>query len=123
MARGAGPAAAVPTEIPAGAKAKELKAEKLRGPDDIPYLPEPLSSHLIAKLKGKPQQLWDFKGVVRQRQDGKGRFDFRVFSMHEASTKGVKIKNYPSLDEHPDLITYQGWFDKKTGKVEMEEKQ
>jgi len=34
----------------------------------------------------------------------------------------VAVKNYTTLDQHPDLILYQGWFDKKSMEVQVEEK-
>ena len=35
----------------------------------------------------------------------------------------VIVKNYTTLDQHPDLILCQGWFDKKTMTVHMEDKE
>ncbi|MBN2059089.1 MAG: hypothetical protein JW882_01620 [Deltaproteobacteria bacterium] len=32
------------------------------------------------------------------------------------------FKNYSSLDAHPDLILYKGWFNKKSMEVQIEEK-
>ena len=37
--------------------------------------------------------------------------------------KNVTVKDYNSLDEHPDLILYEGWFDKKSMKVQIKEKE
>jgi len=34
---------------------------------------------------------------------------------------GIRIKEYDSLGEHSDLRLYQGWFDKKSMKVQIEE--
>jgi hypothetical protein len=34
----------------------------------------------------------------------------------------VTVKDYTSLDGHPELILYEGWFDKKSMKVQIEEK-
>jgi len=33
----------------------------------------------------------------------------------------VTVKDYTSLDAHPELILYEGWFDKKFMKVQVEE--
>jgi hypothetical protein len=32
----------------------------------------------------------------------------------------VVIKNYSSLDDHPDIILFFGWFSKETGVVKIE---
>ncbi len=55
-------------------------------------------------------------------REGKDAFDFRVFDRAQAAAWKVKAKNYTSLDEHTDLIRYQGRFDKKSGEVQIEEK-
>ena len=36
--------------------------------------------------------------------------------------KKVGVKDYTSLDGHPDLVLYEGWFEDTTAKVHMEEK-
>lgn len=59
---------------------------------------------------------------MEARPESKDAFDFRVFDKAQAVAKKVTIKDYSSLDEHPDLIVYEGWFDKKAMKVQMEEK-
>ena len=95
------------------------KVEKLPGPKDIPG---PVGSHLVVALKQNPDWVWKLKGVVRRRLEGKDRFDFRVFDEAKVAGTKVIVRNYTSLDEHPDLILYEGWFDKKSGEVQIEEK-
>ena len=51
---------------------------------------------------------------------GKGAFDFRVFDEAQVAAREVTVKDYTSLDEYPDLILYEGWFDKEANKVEIE---
>jgi len=104
---------------PATGEPSKPKAEKLPGPKDIPG---PVGSHLVVELKQNPDWVWRLKGVVRRRLEGKDAFDFRVFDEAQVAAKKVKVKDYNSLNEHPDLILYQGWFDKKTMKVQVEEK-
>jgi hypothetical protein len=95
------------------------KVEKLPGPKGIPEL---VGRHLVVELKQNPDWVWKLKGVVRPRSDGKDRFDFRVFDETQVAGTKVIVKDYNSLNEHPDLILYQGWFDKKSMKVQIEEK-
>ena len=95
------------------------KAEKLPGPRSIEEL---VGREIVTKLKKDPDWVWKLRSVVRHREGGKHRFDFRVFDEAQVGARKVAVKNYNSLDEHPDLILYQGWFDKKSMKVQIEEK-
>jgi len=104
---------------PATHEPSKPKVEKLPGPKGIPEL---VGRHLVVELKQNPDRVWNLKGVVRPRSDGKDRFDFRVFDEAQVAGRKVKVKDYNSLDEHPDLILYQGWFDKKSVEVQIEEK-
>ena len=104
---------------PATGEPSKPKAEKLPGPKGIPDL---VGRHLVTELKQNPDWVWKLKGVVRPRPESKDAFDVRVFDEAQVAAKKVKVKDYNSLNEHPDLILYQGWFDKKTMKVQIEEK-
>jgi len=104
---------------PATEEPSKPKAEKLPGPKGIP---QAVGSHLVVELKQNPDWVWRLKGVVRPRSDGKDRFDFRVFDQAQVAVKKVTVEDYNSLDQHPDLILYQGWFDKKSMRVQIEEK-
>ncbi|MDP2916542.1 MAG: hypothetical protein Q8O16_01270 [Dehalococcoidia bacterium] len=60
------------------------------------------------------------KGVMRSHAGGSSTaFDIRVFDEWEADEKKVKVIDYAFLDQHPDLIQYEGWFDKASKKVEI----
>lgn len=67
-----------------------------------------------------PDWVWKLKSVVRPRRGSKDACEFRVFDEAQVAAKGVTVKDYNSLDEHPDLILYQGWFDEKSGTVRIE---
>lgn len=95
------------------------KAEKLPGPRDIP---EPVARYLIVNQKKSPDWVWRLKAVVRKRPSGKNAFDVLVFDDAEAIAQKVKVRDYTSLDNQPDLILYKGWFDKDSKQVELEEK-
>jgi hypothetical protein len=34
----------------------------------------------------------------------------------------IRIVNYITLDDHPELILFQGWFDKETNEVQLQKK-
>jgi hypothetical protein len=61
------------------------------------------------------------KAVERQSATG-ATFNIRVFDNSEAIAKKVQVKDYTSLDECPDLIIYEGWFDEGAKQVKLEEK-
>lgn len=97
----------------------ETKVEKLPGPEEIPEL---AGRFLVVMKKRDPDWVWKLKSVVRNRPESKDAFDVRVFDESQAAQKGVKVKNWTTLDEQPDLILYEGWFNKKTLEAELEER-
>jgi len=98
-------------------EAKTAKGEKLPGPKDIAEL---AGRYLVVEMGKDPDWVWKLKSVVRQRPEGKKKFDVRVFDEAQAAAKKVTVKDYTSLDEHPDLILYEGWFDKESMKAQLE---
>jgi hypothetical protein len=99
----------------------ETKVEKLPGPKEIPEL---AGRFLVNTKKKDPDWVWKLKSVVRKRPESKDAFDVRVFDESQAAQKGggVTVKDWNTLDEHPDLILYEGWFNKKTLEAELEER-
>lgn len=95
------------------------KVEKLSGPRPIPGLVE---KHIIAEYKIDPELVRILKAVVRASPTEEDVFNIRVFDESETMARKVQVKNYTSLDEHPDLIIYEGRFDEKAKRVELEEK-
>jgi hypothetical protein len=90
------------------------KAGKLPGPRSIEEL---VGRELITTLHSDPDWMWQLRSVIRQRADGPHRFDFRVFDEAQLAAKKVKIKDYNSFDHYPELVLYQGWFDKVSMEV------
>ena len=95
------------------------KSENLPGPRSIEEL---VGRHIIVDLKQNPDWVWNLNSVVRRREGGKHRFDFRVFDEPQVTAKKVKVKDYTSFDKYPELILYQGWFDKVSMEVHFEDK-
>ena len=101
-------------------KSANNDVEKLPSPKDIP---ETVGRHLVVKMHKDPDWVWSLKGVLKRHQpDAKTTFDFRVFDERDAASKRISVKNYKSLDDHPELILFDGWYDKKTLQVYVEEK-
>jgi hypothetical protein len=95
------------------------KEEKLRGPQAIP---EPVQKYLVAERKMDPDLAKLLKAVMRKSTSQEGALNIRVFDESEALAKKVKVENYTSLDEHQDLIAYEGWVDLESKRVGLEEK-
>jgi len=91
---------------------------KLSGPKEIPGT---VQNYLIAERKMDPDLVKLLKAVVRKSATG-ATFNVRVFDNSEAIAKKVQLKDYTSLDECPDLIIYEGWFDEGAKQVNLEEK-
>ena len=96
-----------------------LKAEeeKLSRPRDIP---EQVGRYLVVDLGKNPDWVWQLKSVVR-RQAEKHRYDVRVFNEIQARARGVSVRDFTSLDEHPELILFEGWYDKKSNMAHVQE--
>ena len=92
---------------------------KLSGPKEIPG---PVQNYLVAERKMDPDLVKLLKAVVRRSATGETALNIRVFDESEALAKKVEVKDYTSLDEHPDLIIYEGWFDEGSKQVKLEEK-
>ena len=90
--------------------------ERLPGPKDIP---DHVARYLVVVEKKDSDWVWKLKGVVRPTEKKKA-FYCRVFSEAAAAKAGVKVKDWSSLDEHFDLILWEGYVDKETNTVRPE---
>jgi len=100
-----------------GKKSAEEKTKPL-GPKEIP---KPVQDYLVAERKMDPDLIKLLKAVERKSAT-RTTSDIRVFDDSEAKAKRVEVKDYTSLDERPDLIIYEGWFDEGEKQVKLEEK-
>ena len=90
------------------------KAEKLPGPK---LLPDILYDYLIKQMAKETNWVRGLAMVTRSRSSGGKSTDVRIFAQYEASSSGVKIKDYNTLEQYPQLIILEGWFDKESKKV------
>ncbi|OGP55183.1 MAG: hypothetical protein A2162_05285 [Deltaproteobacteria bacterium RBG_13_52_11b] len=98
---------------------KSAKEEgKLSGPREIPG---PVQNYLVAEKKMDLDLVKLLKAVDRKSTTG-ATLNIRVFDNSEAIAKKVQVKDYTSLEECPDLIIYEGWFDQGAKQVKLEEK-
>jgi hypothetical protein len=98
---------------------EEGKKEKLSGPKEIPGL---VQNYLVVERKMGPDLVRLLRAVVRKSPTGETAFNIRVFDESEGVARKVQVKDYTSLDECPDLILYEGWFDEGSKQVKLEEK-
>jgi hypothetical protein len=86
-------------------------------------MPEAVGRYLVVQMKKDPDWVWNLKAVMRHKPDSGNSpiFDVRVFDPKTAG-KGVVVTDWTTLDANPDLVLYEGWFDKKLRTVQMEEK-
>jgi hypothetical protein len=89
---------------------------KFPGPKGIPGL---VGSYMVVQMKKDPDWVWQLKGVVRP-AGKKKTFYCRVFSDAQVAQAGVNVKDWTSLDGHPELILWEGYFDKQTNTVRDE---
>jgi hypothetical protein len=102
-----------------GKKKSDKEEEKLRKPQAIPEL---VQKHLVAEWKLPPYLAQLLKAVIRKSATGETAFDIRVFDESEALARKVQVNDYTTLDGHPGLILYEGWFNQTSKQVELQEK-
>jgi hypothetical protein len=98
---------------------KKAEVGKLPGPRGVPGL---VQNFLVTKGKMDSDLVGILKAVVRSRPGEEKAFNIRIFDESEAVVKKIQVKDYDSLNEHPDLIIYEGWFNEAAKQVELEEK-
>jgi hypothetical protein len=93
--------------------------EKLRRPQVIPGL---VQRQLATQWKINSDLAQLLKAVVRKSDTHEKANDIRIFYENETLAKKVQVNDYTTLDEHPDLILYEGWFNEASKQVELQEK-
>ena len=88
---------------------------RLKPPID---LPQQVGRHLVVKLGKDPDWVWDLKAVVKPGDGGKkSERHFRVYDPVQSAKQWIKILNHDSLDDYPELILFEGDFDKDSNAV------
>ena len=86
------------------------------GPRDIPLW---AYQYLVITLKVDPDRLSELRCVEQMDFEGGVLVTLvRIFHPKPAK-KSIKVKNFASLDQHPDLILYEGHMEKGSGRVQM----
>lgn len=90
--------------------------QKLDKPKD---LPSTVGKYLVVNLKYDPDWVWKLKAVMIPKENRKGAFIFRVFDPIVTIARGIKAQDYNSFNEHPELIYFDGWYDKNTWDITL----
>jgi len=94
----------------------------VKGMPGSKFVPDLVGGHLVTEYKQNPDWVWKLKSVSRKREESKTTWDIRIFDEVEVATKNVRIRNYNSFDEHPELILFEGWYDNDLRQIELEDK-
>lgn len=82
-------------------------------------LPEPVAKYLVVTLKQEAEWVWGLKAVERSRPQEKRVYDVRVFDQAQIHKRNIDIRNYNSLDAYPELIAFEGWYNRKTREAHL----
>lgn len=98
-------------------KSAAPESKRLHGPKELP--PE-VGRYMVTRMKLDADWVWDFRSLVRPK-DGEtaGTFEIRLFKDYKVREAGISVENYNSLDNHPELIAFEGWYVKGTETVEI----
>lgn len=99
----------------ANGRALHTKLSKLPKPK---VLPERVGIYMVTVLKLDPDWVWSLKGAVRPTPDNHI-FDLRIFDPKEAVISDVVITDYDVLDRYPEMILFEGSFNKSTGWLDI----
>ena len=75
-------------------------------------LPQAVGRKLIVDLQIDPDEAWSLRYVGHPLEAQTGIQDFRVYDPAKAAGAGLLVKDWHSLDDQPDLILYEGQYDK-----------
>jgi len=98
---------------------KNASGNKLPSPKEIP---EVVGRYIIVNLGKNPDWVWSLKATLRPKEKEKDCFEFRVFESSQADKLKIRVQDFNSLTPHPELILYEGWFNKKTYEAKIESK-
>ena len=92
-----------------------VNGEKLPGPKNIVDI---AASHIVVTKKKDPDWVWKLKSVIHP--IAKKQFYCRGFDENQVTQAGINVKDWTSLDGHPELILWEGYCDQGTMTVRDE---
>lgn len=92
---------------------------KLPGPREIS---EPVKKSLIASNRIDPDIIPFLKLLVKPDENQRGKYFARIFDPADAEARGVRVKDYLTLDDNPEMIIAEGTGDDSSKTAAMEVK-
>jgi hypothetical protein len=90
--------------------------ESPEAPRDIPQW---VYTYLVVNLEADVDRLARLKCVEQVGYEGKRAVTFIRLFHPESARKTGAIRNFAALDQHPELILYEGYREEKTGRIEI----
>jgi hypothetical protein len=83
-------------------------------------MPDRVYHYLVVTLRANPEHVSQLKCAEQVSYVGGVVVNLiRIFDPREAE-KTAKIKDFTSLDQHPELIVYEGYVEKESGHIHIE---
>jgi len=95
---------------------KDGKTQTLPKPTEIP---DEVGRYLVVRLRKDPDWVWNLKAVLRPRAETPHVYDVRVYSDAAVRSMGLAVRDYHSLDAHPEAVLFEGWGDRKKSIAEV----
>ena len=93
---------------------------KSKKPDKPRELPQDVGRNLVAAQNLDPDWIWSLKCVRKPKEGSKSAFYIRIFSPESVAQRNVKVIDFASLDNHMDLVIFDGWYDKENRTVKLD---
>lgn len=91
-------------------------AEKLSKPREIPAS---VQKYLIDSKKMEGYLVPLLKSVVSKADKAGTALEIRIFDEADALARKINVTDYNTLDEHPELIIYEGSYDDIANKIDL----
>jgi hypothetical protein len=92
------------------------KAKRFTKPKELPEL---VGRKLVVDLQIDPDEAWSLRYVSRPSESKSSTQDFRLFDPQKAAQAGLVVKDWSSLDDRPDLILFEGLYDRSSMTVDL----
>jgi hypothetical protein len=102
-----------------GTGAEPAKENKLHRPKDIPSA---VGRDLVVDFGKEPNWVWRLKAVERPREGMEHCYDVRVFDENQTAAQKVRVRDFTSLDDHPELILVDGWYNKRKSETHLNDR-
>lgn len=86
-------------------------------------IPDVVGRYLVVSLGKNPDWVWSLKAVMRSNGADKDTCEVRVFDPSQVAERGIKVRDYTTFDEHPAMILYEGWFNKRTSESKIQSRE